>query len=257
MTALPGKLSTTEAVVLRTIPYGESDVVAHLLCRGIGRVGAFARGARRSAKRFGGGIEPFTLLQVELQPPRRGADLLEFRGAIVLEPNLALRNDLGRLAHAGYATEMSRELLHDHEPHDALMDLLLRFFVVLGQSGPRSLTLRAFELGALSAAGFAPLLAHCARCGSAVDAIPVLGWDAALGGVLCFNCTGADTLRIDQAARRLLLALQDGGLNAADQASDDDLPLLAVQRAMRAFIDRHVRRDLRSLSFLREVGAPG
>ncbi len=252
MLAVPTR---TEAIVLRTTPYGEADVVAHLLCRGLGRVGAFARGARRSMKRFGGGLEPFTLMEVELQS-RRGGDLLEFKSARILDAHLALRTDLGRLAHAGYATELVRELLHDNEPHDALMDLVLEFYALLCQAGPRSLTLRAFELGAMTAAGFAPQLAHCARCGNPIDDEPQLGFDPTRGGVLCPNCMWVGALRIDQAGCRLLLALQQGGLEASARAADEGLPLLAAQHAMRAFIGRHVRHDLKSLTFLRDVGAP-
>jgi DNA repair protein RecO (recombination protein O) len=241
--------------VLRTVPYGEADVVAHLLCRGLGRVGAFARGARRSSKRFGGGLELFTLLQVDLQP-RRGGDLLEFRGATILKPHLDLRGDLGSLAHAGYATELCRELLHDHEPHDALLDLLLEFYALLGAAGPRSLTLRAFELGAMQRAGLAPHLGECARCGAPLDHEPMLGFDPNAGGLLCPRCFRPGMTRLDQAGRRLLLALQSGGLVAASQAKDDGLPLQAIEHVMRSFVDRHVHHDLKSRAFMHDVGAP-
>src|SRR6185312_2068331 len=102
-------------------------------------------------------------LSAELQE-RRGADLFELRSVDVMEPYRSLREDLGRLAHAGYATELSRELLQDREPHDLLLDTLLNFFATLGRVGPRSLTLRAFELEALAAAGLSPRLAQCVRC---------------------------------------------------------------------------------------------
>ena len=52
-----------QALVLRTLPYGENDLVVHLLARGLGRVPAFARGARKSQKRFGP-LEPFQLFEI-------------------------------------------------------------------------------------------------------------------------------------------------------------------------------------------------
>ncbi len=246
---------TTEAVLLRAVPYGEADLIVHLLGRRLGKLGAFARGARKSVKRFGGGLEPFTLLRVEVQE-RRGADLFDLRSASVLEPHLALRNDLGCLAHAGYASELARELLQDHEPHDALLDTLLELFEVLSAVGPRSLTLRGFELRALAAAGFAPQLAGCTSCGAGFGAGGVLGFDAELGGVVCVQCMRPAVIRLDPAALRLLRALQEHGLRSAAEAAEADLPLDAVRHALRAFLDRHVQHNLRSRAFLEEVGAP-
>lgn len=241
--------------MLRTVPYGEADVVVHLLCRGLGRVGAFARGARRSSKRFGGGLELFMLLEVELQP-RRGGDLLEFRGATILNPHLPIRAELSRLAHAGYATELCRELLHDHEPHDGLLDLVLEFYALLGTAGPRSLTLRAFELGALQCAGLAPHLGECARCNTSLDSEANMGFDPTAGGILCRNCSRPGSTRLDQATRHLLMALQSGGLATASRAEEAGLPLRAVETALRSFVDRHVHHDLKSRAFLEDVGAP-
>ena len=60
------------AIVLRTVDYGESDRVVTLLTAERGKLAAFARGARASRRRFGGALEPFTLLAVEARE-RRGA----------------------------------------------------------------------------------------------------------------------------------------------------------------------------------------
>ena len=68
-----------------------------------------SRGARKSSKRFGSTLEPFSVLSVEYAE-RRGADLADLKGAALVEPHLGLRVDLGRLAHAGYATELVREM---------------------------------------------------------------------------------------------------------------------------------------------------
>jgi DNA repair protein RecO (recombination protein O) len=247
--------ATYPALVLRTVPYGEADLVVHLFCRGYGKLAAFARGARRSVKRFGGGLEAFALLDAEVSE-RRGSNLFDFKSATMVEPHLALRTDLNRLAHAGYATEVCRELLHENAPNDPLFDLLLAYLALLGRAGARSLCLRAFELAAVAAAGLAPQLDHCSVCGTELDVSREIAFAPAHGGLTCSSCSTGSCLRIDLATLRTLRALQSGGLPASEQAEDTGLPIEQVTSVMRAFVDRHVRHDLRSLTFLREVGAP-
>ena len=240
-----------EAVVLRVVPYGDADLVVHLLVRGLGKVGAFARGARRSRKRFGGGLEPFCVVGAELAQ-RRGRELWDLRGSEPVEAHAALRGDLGRLAHAGYGTELVRELARDHEPNDPLLDVLVAFFRLLAELPPRSLLLRAFELSAMGAAGLAPVLGQCVRCGRDEG---LEAFDARGGGVLCGACRVPGAMPVDGATLRLLRALQAAGMESG-RADERLLPLEPARRLMQAFVASHVRHDLASLAFLRDVGAP-
>lgn len=246
---------TVDAVILRTVPFGESDLVVTLLARGRGKLGAFARGARRSSRRFAGALEPFAQVRLDVAE-RRGSNLLDLRGGSVAEPFLGLRDDLSRLAHAGYAVELVRELLEDRVVNDRLLDLLLSFLTLLSDGPARSLRLRAFELAALDAAGYAPVLSGCARCDGALDGAARNFFEPSAGGVVCGSCVGRRALPFDRASLALLLALQRGGLEAAERASDEGLPIESVSRALRAFVAQHVRHELRSLAFLHEVGAP-
>lgn len=252
---MTGESETVEAVVLRTVPYGESDLVVHLLARGRGRVGAFARGARKSHRRFGGALEPFALVRAELQE-RRGADLADLKSAASIEPFLSLRDDLGRLAHAGYGVELVRELAREREPNDPLLDLLLAFLGGVARAGPRSVRLRALELGVLGAAGLAPQLDACARCGRPLDEGQPLAFGPVVGGAGCRSCAGPAAMPVDLGTLALLRALQRGGLAATEAASEEGLPLEPARRALRLFVDHHVRKGLKSLVFLHDVGAP-
>ena len=60
----------TEAVVLRSIRYGEADRVLHLFTLDRGRVGAIAKGARKTSSRFGARLEPFSHVEVVLREGR-------------------------------------------------------------------------------------------------------------------------------------------------------------------------------------------
>src|SRR5207248_6376811 len=208
----------------RAIAYGEADAVVHLLVRGRGRISAFARGARSSRKRFGGALEPFQRVEA-LVAEREGQELWALREARVVEAHPRLRDDLHRIAHAGYAAELVHELTRAGQPADALFALLEEFLTRLEAGAASSARLRGLELLALEAAGFAPELAACARCGADVPAGRA-GFDPDAGGVLCSNCTGAvrtaTPLALTHGARAALLQLRSGGLGAAEAPRSAD-----------------------------------
>lgn len=52
---------STQAVVLRSVDYGDSDKIVTLFTSGYGKISAIAKGAKRSMKRFGGTLELFSL----------------------------------------------------------------------------------------------------------------------------------------------------------------------------------------------------
>ena len=69
---MPGTFKT-EAVVLRSIRYGEADRVLHLYTADRGRVGAVAKGVRRVRSRLGGRLEPLSRVKLVLLRGPRGA----------------------------------------------------------------------------------------------------------------------------------------------------------------------------------------
>jgi len=256
-----------DALVLRAIAYGESDAVVHLLVLGRGRVSAFARGARSSRKRFGGALEPFQRVEALLSE-REGQELWALREARVVEGHARLREDLHRIAHAGYAAELVHDLTRAGQPADALFMLLEEFLTRLEAGAATSARLRALELLALEAAGFAPELLACARCGSEVPSGRA-AFDPDAGGVVCGSCGQPGmSLALSHGARAALGQLRRGGLSAADAPTSADgsgRPADArafedacgqAQRPLRLFLQHHLGRALRSADFLAQVGAP-
>jgi DNA repair protein RecO (recombination protein O) len=252
---MPDALKLT-GVVLRTVDYGESDRVVTLLTAERGKVAAFARGARASRRRFGGALEPFTLLQAEARE-RRGADLLSLDSVSVQRGFGAIRGDLARIACAGYACELARELVRDSEPHPALLSLLVDYLARLDGGPARPTALRAYELGALEAAGLRPCLTGCARCGAAPGPGGRLAFDPAQGGVLCPACERAASPaapRLAVGTVEALARLQAGGLAAGQE---EPLPPGAgteARLALSSFIEHHLGARLSSRKFLDEVG---
>ena len=256
-----------EALVLRSIAYGDADAVVQLLTRERGRVAAFVRGAKTSRKRFGGALEPFGRIEA-LLAEREGQELWALREARVVDGHAALRDDLHRIAHAGYAAELVHDLTRAGEPAGALFALLDDFLTRLSKGAATSARLRALELLALEAAGLAPELSACARCGS--EAPPGrAAFDPDAGGLLCTNCTTrTHGLVLTHAARAAIWQLRWGGLKAADapvSADGSGRPADArafedaaaqAARPLSLFLQHHLGHRLRSADFLEQVAAP-
>lgn len=244
-----------EAIVLGCVDYGDADRVVTLLTRERGRLGAFAAGARKSKRRFAGALEPFTVLRAELAE-RRGGDLLFLSGCTVVEAHAGLRADLARIAHAGHAAELCRELCRDREPHEELYDALRAYLGLLAGREADPAALLGFELAALEHVGLAPRVDACAVCGGAEGGFPL--FDAPHGGVLCARCSGMafpGAVRADPQALAAMAALQGAapfGLGVADARVRAQVRLL-----VRRFTHQVLGRSPRSLEFLAQVGIEG
>ncbi len=236
-----------EALVLGTVDYGEADRLVTLFTKGQGKLTAFAAGARKSRRRFAGALEPCTWLKAQLV--ERHGTTLRLDGVDVVRAFQGLRSDLSRIGRALYVVELCRELLRDREPHLELFELTSGWLGSLeeGTAGPTSLI--AFELEALSLAGFRPRFDGCSVCGGTLGQEP--RFDAAHGGGVCAGCQG----RAPGAARvppELLQALADlqAGLRTPLSA-----PVRARARALlNAFISYHLGRALKGVDFLAQLG---
>ena len=247
-----GRSVRVQAFVLRTVDFGERDRVVSLLSRERGKLSAFARGARSSRRRFGGALEPFTRLAAELRE-RPGAELWTLDDVFVERGHGAIRGDLARIACAGYACELARELVRDAEPHPELFDLLAGYLEALDGAPARPGDLRAFEMGALRVAGLQPRLDACARCGERLeegDPSVRLRFDPGQGGLLCRACGDSASAACPPIRLGTALALSrlPGG---------GELPpggLAEARQVLCTFIEHHLGHRLASRRFLDEMG---
>ena len=201
---MPGSLKT-EAVVLRSIRYGEADRVVHLYSATRGRIGAIAKGSRRPKSRFGGRLEPFFRLDLVLYEGR--GDLLTVTGASTVEGHARLRSSGPALGAAGRACDAVLRLLDSGEPNEAAYNLLCRYLGLLDEdsaAASASGMALAFRLKLALAAGFAPELASCASCG---EADHLAAFSGAAGGVVCASCEGGGFPLTEETHRFMVEAL--------------------------------------------------
>jgi DNA repair protein RecO (recombination protein O) len=184
---MPGSVKT-EAVVLRSIRYGEADRILHLYTPDRGRVGAIAKGVRRARSRFGGRLEPFFRANLVLHEGR--SDLMTVTSAETLSAHARLRTDARALDAAGRACDAVARLFDAAEPHPGVYNLLCHELALLDASAGRDpfavhANQLAFRLKLLLAAGLAPQLGACASCGEREH---LSGFSGAAGGVVCPAC---------------------------------------------------------------------
>ena len=243
---MPGAVKT-EGVVLRSMRYGEADRILHLYTRNRGRVSAIAKGVRRARSRFGGRLEPFFRLQLELHEGR--GELLTVTGAHTIEAYARLRSSAPALDAASRACDAVGRLFETSEPHPGVFHLLCRQLALLderagtagateppwGTAGaawawPAALS---FRLKLLLAAGLAPQLSACASCGEIEH---LMGFSGAAGGVVCAACE-AGSFPLSGDAHRFMseaLAQALSELPLAPAAA-----LGQVERAIAATLEHH------------------
>jgi DNA repair protein RecO (recombination protein O) len=243
-------------IVLRTTPVREADLIVTLFTAELGRVGAVARGARRSQRRFANALSLLVLGRYHLGRRGRG-DLFQLDGAETVRDWTPLASDVVAVAHASYAAELLGALLPPETPDPEALELVVALWDSLAATGASSAALRALELSLLDVAGHRPALERCAACGSpALDTGAV--FDPDRGGAICradaarSRATGVRPL--EPATRSYLLAIAgrgpgevrdvDGRFDPADRA--------AAREAIAAMILGLVG-QLRSLDYLRKL----
>jgi len=247
----------TPSLVLRLVDYGESDRIVTLYSRDLGKLGALARGARRSRRRFGAALALFNVGDATLVE-RRGAELARLDDFQLVRDGSALAADLGRLTHASYAVELIRELTPAHHREPAIFDLGVEFLRVLGAAAPRPELLRVFELKLLAEVGFMPAFDRCAACGSEDLDRPGQVFDVRRGGVLCRACAGpgrGPVLPLPESARRAFVAAQRCKLAAAAELTFAPADNATLRDVALAVVQEHVGKPLRTVEFLHKLGA--
>jgi DNA repair protein RecO (recombination protein O) len=238
---MPGSLKT-EAIVLRSIRYGEADRILHLYTPRRGRVSAIAKGVRKTKSRFGGRLEPFFRLETVLYEGK--SEMLTVTTVNTLAGHPRLREHALALDSAARACDAVGRLFATDDPHPGVYNLLANELGLLDGDPVRYATPQnalAFRLKLLVAAGLAPQLAACASCGEQEH---LSGFSGAAGGVVCGACE-AGSFALDQDAHDFLVAALGNPLAETPGASRSVVQ--QAERAVREMAEHHAHVRLGSI----------
>jgi DNA repair protein RecO (recombination protein O) len=242
-----GRSYTTEAVVLRSLRFGEADRVLHLYTLERGRVGAIAKGVRKTKSRFGGRLEPLSHVEVLLH--QGSGELQTVTGVELLRSHHAAREDTYRLAVGLVGLEAMLRLFTEQERNERAFQALTRFLDLLEGLEPRTgrpelaaLGL-SFQLKLLWLSGWLPHVGSCAECGS--DG-PLTAYSPRAGGTVCGACAGA-AIALSPEGIRGIEALLRRPLAEAGEAGLSERAARDVLAALRASYEEHGGFRLRTL----------
>lgn len=185
-----GRSYRTEAVVLRSLRLGEADRVLHLYTLERGRIGAVAKGIRKTKSRFGARLEP--LSHVELLLHQGSGELQTVTGVELVRSHRAVREQQYRLGVGLVGAEAMLRLFTEQEGNPRAFGALTRFLDLVDELEPRAsrpaldpLAL-SFQLKLLWLSGYLPHLTSCADCGA--EDVPLVGYSPRAGGAVCRSC---------------------------------------------------------------------
>jgi DNA repair protein RecO (recombination protein O) len=248
---------TSEAVVLRTWPVHEADLIVSLFTRDYGKLRGVAKSALKSRKRFGGALEPMTVTRAWFaERPRQ--DLVRLDQLEIIRSPLSSPIDPARLTVLSFFTEVLEEALPEHDTQETIFRLLVS--VLEHTTAARSETVQPwmpltyFSLWMTRLMGLLPDIAHCTVCGEALLAGEV-SFNPHGDGLFCglHRNGSANALTPDSWQLALRMLRSPASAFTSDpwpRRRGQDLRRFAIQ-----VLERHLERKLRSAEALARLGA--
>jgi DNA repair protein RecO (recombination protein O) len=244
---MAGRTYKTEAIVLRSMRFSEADRILHLYTAGRGRIGAIAKGVRKTRSKFGARLEP--LSHVELMLHEGAGELQTITGVELLRSHHTSREDSYRLNVGLIGAEAMLRLFGEPEANERAFGALARFLDLLDDAPPRKTQPAAdplalsFQLKLLWLAGYLPHVTSCVECGAA----DLVGFSARLGGAVC-SAHAAGALRLSDEGLAGIEGLLSTPLADADDAKLTERAARDALSVITSSYEEHGGFRLRTLS---------
>ncbi|MFQ5666760.1 MAG: DNA repair protein RecO [Candidatus Binatia bacterium] len=248
-----GPRQSSEAIILRTRAYGESDQIVTFLTADAGKLTGMAKGAKNSRRRFGNCLGFFTRVRVQFRT-RPGASMVFMESCDLLRAPQALAEP-AKFAYGSYLVELVDQLTAEAHPVREVYDLLAEGLDELERGTATAAFLRCFELRLLHHSGYDPDLQSCGRCHQPLRSEEQASFDPTHGSIVCAAC---------RASRQPVLAVSGHTLAVLDAMKTVSLhdgrrhrlsPATATEAAqlMSHLLALHLPRHLRSPKLIAEL----
>jgi len=250
-------LFETNAIVTRSLNYGESDRIVTFFSKDFGKIRGIAKGARRSRKRFQNALGLFSHIRL-IFFDREGVGLVRAESGDILHTFPRVRENLTKIYHGNYFLELVNEMAGEREANSEAFDLLLSFLLGLEEREPEEERLRMFEIRMLSLFGYQPNLKRCDVCKK--------DWEDLRGAHHLFFSPEKGAMVCEGCSKMLngLIPLSLGTARLIEEISQIDLPkihrlkftpqaLTESRVLLPKFITYQLGKELKSLKALKDL----
>ncbi|MGB8721566.1 MAG: DNA repair protein RecO [Terriglobales bacterium] len=249
-------LTESEAIVLRTYPLRESDLLVTLFTRMEGKVKGVARAAMKSRRRFGGALEPLTYVRA-FYDDREGQELARLDSCEVIESPLAGEVSYSRAVALGHVAELLDELMPDREASDAVFRLSLAVLQEL--RGPALwMPLTYFELWMTRLMGFLPEFAECAVCGRSFDGSRDGNrafYHALADGLVCADDKRVASSELSPESRKIAAQMLRSRVSEFAEIDWPKAVCADLRKFLVQILERHIEKKLVTAGMLEKVGS--
>jgi DNA repair protein RecO (recombination protein O) len=245
-------LRESEAVVLRTYPFREADLLVTLFTRLEGKVRGVARSAKKSKRRFGGALEPLTYVRA-FYDVREGQELARLDSCEVLDSPLAAEVSYSRVLALGHIAELLDELLPDREANDAIFRLTVSVLHALAGSEVW-MPVTYFELWLTRLAGFLPELTECIVCGRDLNRSRAF-FHALADGVMCADDKRLASSELSSESRTLAAQMLRAPVESFVGKPWPKSQCADLRKFLIQILERHIEKRLVTPAMLEKVGS--
>ena len=237
----------SEALVLRTYPFHEADLLVTLFTRAEGKVRGVAKSAKKSKRRFGGALEPLTHVTAHWEDKEK-QELARLDSFEIISSPLATEVSYPRLLAIGYVAEVIDQLLPDREPSDSIFRLTLSVVNHL-QSDAVWMPLTYFDLWIVRLIGLLPELSECVVCGATLNGSRA--WFHPLAdGLLCPNDKRLASTEISAESRLIAAEMFRSPVEVFARILWPRQRAADLRRFLSQRIERHIERKLVTAAML-------
>jgi DNA repair protein RecO (recombination protein O) len=240
----------SEALILRTYPLREADLLVTFFTRAEGKVKGVAKSAMRSKKRFGGALEPLTYVIAHWEDKEK-QELARLDSCDIISSPLTAEVTYSRLVALSYVSEVIDQLLPDREPNDDIFRLTLS---VVRQLKPDSIwmPLTYFDLWLVRLIGLLPDLNTCVICGNILNGSAAYFHPVA-DGFLCANDKRLASTEISAESRTIAAQMFRAPIETFIGAPWPRRLGADIRRFLAQRIERHIERKLVTAAMLDRV----
>jgi DNA repair protein RecO (recombination protein O) len=250
-------LFTTNAVVIRSLNYSESDKIVTFFTKDFGKLKGIAKGARRSKKRFQNALSLFSHLRL-IFFDKEGLSLVRAESCDILHSFPRIREDLKKILYGNYYLELVNEMAEEREASREVFELLLCFLSNLETMAPQEEQLRLFEIRMLSLFGYRPNMTRCGLCkkgGEDLQEIPSVFFSLEKGVLVCERCsrTWNNLIPLSLGTARLIEKISQVELSKVERMRFTSQGLSESREILPKFISYQLGKELKSLKALRAI----